>query len=71
MWCAPADTHAPSRSFSTASCTVGQSRPAPATRIFACPGHGLRRLVERRLDGVGSQPTSSPRSAASAATAHV
>ena len=53
MWCAPADTHAPSRSFSTASCAVGQSRPAPATRIFSCPGHGLRRLVERLLDRVG------------------
>ena len=71
MWCAPAETHAPSRSFSTASCAVGQSRPAPATRIFACGGRGLRER-ERLLDRApGSHETSSPRSAAIAATAHV
>ena len=40
VWCAPAETQAPSRSFSTASCAVGQSRPAPATRIFDCAGSG-------------------------------
>ena len=47
-------THAPSRSFSTASCAVGQSRPAPATRIFACAGARLRER-ERLLDR-GRQP---------------
>ena len=42
---------APSRSFSTASCAVGQSRPAPATMILLLAGRGdfeAERLLDRR-----------------------
>ena len=70
MWCAPAEIHAPSRSFSTASCAVGQSRPAPATRIFVCDGTGSE-SVSAASTAPGSHATSSPRSAAIAATAQV
>ena len=50
VWCASAATHAPSRSFSTASCAVGQSRPAPATSDLRCsaPARASRERLARR-----------------------
>ena len=53
-----------SRSLSTASCAVGQSRPAPATRIFACLRGGLRDRSAPPKPRRAATPISSPRSAA-------
>ena len=60
-----AATQAPSRSFSTASCAVGQSRPAPATRICSCAGArlGAARAPLRPQRGARRRPRrAAPRS---------